>query len=326
MSIDLSTRGDKGYRQFKGTRVDLEPWVTISLMPHLQGRRADDWFVLAIHGLIRVHAVTPHDVAKAGLLGEVGGRLHAITHHEVHDGDDEVEGHKGHGAPAKVTEEMMDGRRKSQKMVEERLHMQHLVDAVPVEDWYCTVTEFTLASAMLRRLLVTDAVPSIALLAQEYPGSDGIDMFLAIVERYGTKSRDANSANLSLLKTTYEQAVEHGVITNPLDMLTKMLAARTSLANNGVNVDADMMYDYIMQSFKVSPLLKYIAACEDIDGHTLTKLVQGVQEKATKFTVKTGGPRAKDIAATATKVDTTIATVGGGDLIDCPVGCNTQHP
>ena len=53
---------------------------------------------------------------------EVGGRLHAMTHGAAEDkgpeGHEDHKGHEGRGAPTSVAEGAMDGRQKSQTMVQ----------------------------------------------------------------------------------------------------------------------------------------------------------------------------------------------------------------
>ena len=356
--IDTSVKADRDFQQFDGTRGGFHSFLTTSLIPHLQGRgeAAADLFALAIFGEVQILVVSPRDQAKLAVLGKAG-RWSACSldaediarfKSEIPD-ESELEeapidiprgdlrhlfsppSHHGHPSSFPSTSspsfkflfpDLLADKRHIQQLVRDRLpSMQPLVEAIAVEDRQCSVQQYTSFTAMLRRLLTTKATPSVILLAQENPSFDGIDLFLSLLERYGTRSHDSASTSLEVLTMPYNKALESGIISGPLDMLTKLLGARNSLGENDMNLPSELMMEYILRAFEESPLSSYVADVRMRNDKTLTTIVQDIQE--------IGGKKEFDMQLTKAKVNAAGASVAPKQdekvvppgEISCPIGC-----
>ena len=199
-----------------------------------------------------------------------------------------------------------------------------------MEDRLCTVQQYVSFAAMLRRLLITDAKPTVVLLSQENPSYDGVDLFLSLLERYGTKSHDSASASLERLHMPYNDAISKGIVSGPLDMLAMLLGARNALGENDMNLPADLTMEYILRAFTDSPLSSYVADVRSRTDKTLTKVVQDIQEIGAKKEADMKTTKCVDAAVNAaeTRIDHKHQEkdVPPGELF-CPVQCaRGYHP
>lgn len=361
---DLSVKADRGFSQFSGTRSGFGSFLSTSLVPHLQGRggSAAEMFALAVFGELQVLCVTNRDHAKLAVLGKAG-RWSAYSPDaegiapiktEIPPDEELYEAPLDHPArqdnlshlfptekkppsPAysspyrqvsnesPMFPELSAEKLRYQALARDRLpSMQAIVDAVAVEDRQCNVQQYVAFAAMLRRLIITEARPTVVLLSQENPSYDGIDLFLALLERYGTRSEDSASTSLERLLMPYNDAIKSGIVSGPLDMLTMLLGARNALGENDMSLPPGLMKEYILKAFVDSPLSSYVEDVRMRTDKSLSAIVQDIQELGAQHESEAAVRASAKVNKTDSKVESKIEAVPPGELL-CPVQCARGH-
>jgi hypothetical protein len=207
--------------------------------------------------------------------------------------------------------------------VAKRLNMEDLVAGIPVEQHDCTEAEYIEANQSLWRALTMGADSTITTARRNVQRGCGIDLLIVLIKRMARQPKKRKATQLEMLRMPYNTAKDRYSLKEPADWLDLLEGARKELSRAGTELDDDVFYDFLIESFKDSPISKYILRCKDEldESHTLQELMDGIREKSKDTRVQ-----GRDIAVSRrTGADTGD---GGGrdeEMMDCPVGCKILH-
>ena len=140
--------------------------------------------------------------------------------------------------------------------------IKDIVDAIDVENYVVTVSDYAKVSQVLYRVIMAGASAPVLLTAAAVPRQNGFDLFQQLLIEYGKSSSARTVADMSTLKMTYSDAVkaEPGITVS--GFVNKLVKARLALGS----IDDEVFKSFLISSFEGSVMDGYITQVKNTDG------------------------------------------------------------